>query len=339
MTDVVGPESLQSKQMLQGWGVSLLLHIGVVFAAVTMMPKMTIVLEQEPFRWEVALVEPSQEALPQEVAPSVAQVQPPKPTPVHTVRPVEPPHESVMPHVATQESPQMIHPVIEQPKPEQPIEPIERVVHAETKPAEAQDATKEEVKEPVPITKEVVAAIEPTAPTYTYQAPVAAPSSPVVEPRSEPVTESAPSVAALEPAPTTPAPSSVAATPIEPIAAPSVSAARERSPVVASAVPQRPPTKANYAWLAESLGRRIAALMHYPSAARLNGWEGRVVLRAVIRADGHLADVTVQKSSGYDALDRAAVETVRLACPLHMKHQLSTTEVAVNVPIVYSLSN
>ncbi len=108
---------------------------------------------------------------------------------------------------------------------------------------------------------------------------------------------------------------------------------------VTEAMQPRPSMRADYGWLAESLWRRVAELKRYPSSARLNGWEGRVVLRAVIRSDGHLADISVQNSSGYDALDKAAIEAVRLACPLHMKHELGRPEVAVSLPIVYSLSH
>ncbi|MBX9657936.1 MAG: energy transducer TonB, partial [Nitrospiraceae bacterium] len=79
-------------------------------------------------------------------------------------------------------------------------------------------------------------------------------------------------------------------------------------------------------------------LTRYPSSARLNGSEGKVVLRVVLRADGHLVDVVVHRSSGHEVLDRAAMETVRLACPIHMKQALSAAEVAVYVPIVYSLA-
>lgn len=110
------------------------------------------------------------------------------------------------------------------------------------------------------------------------------------------------------------------------------------APLVAKAAPVRPATKADNAWLAESLGRRIREVTRYPSSARLNGTEGKVVLRVVLRADGQLAEVTVHRSSGHEVLDRAAMETIRLACPLHMKQALSAPEVAVYVPIVYSLA-
>jgi protein TonB len=119
----------------------------------------------------------------------------------------------------------------------------------------------------------------------------------------------------------------------------------EAEPVVKETVPQvavathpAPSIKVDHGWLADSLRRRLAELKRYPSTARLNGWEGKVVLRAVIRADGHLAEVKVHRSSGYDALDNAAIEAIRLVCPLHMHQPLGTSEVAVYVPIVYSLA-
>jgi protein TonB len=92
-------------------------------------------------------------------------------------------------------------------------------------------------------------------------------------------------------------------------------------------------------WLAESLWRRVAELKRYPSAARLNGQEGKVILKAVIRSDGQLADVVVQKSSGHSVLDEAAIEAVKLACPLYMKQAIGKPQIVVSLPIVYSLAN
>lgn len=110
-------------------------------------------------------------------------------------------------------------------------------------------------------------------------------------------------------------------------------------PVVARAESRTPGrVKADYSWLADSLRRRLAEVRRYPATARLNGWEGKVVLRAVIRADGHLAEVTVYRSSGHETLDQAAIEAIRLVCPLHLPQALGTSAVAIYVPITYSLS-
>ncbi len=100
-----------------------------------------------------------------------------------------------------------------------------------------------------------------------------------------------------------------------------------------------PEPKADNRWLAESLWRRVAELKRYPNSARMNSQEGKVIVKAVIRSDGHLADVFVQKSSGYSALDAAAIETVKLACPLHMKQAIGKPQIVVSLPIVYSLAN
>jgi periplasmic protein TonB len=112
---------------------------------------------------------------------------------------------------------------------------------------------------------------------------------------------------------------------------------QESAPQVAMAASPTPAIKVDHGWLAELLRRRLAEIKRYPSSARLNGDEGKVVLRAVIRADGHLSEVKVHRSSGHEALDNAALESIRLVCPLHMHQPLGMSEVAVYIPIVYSL--
>ncbi len=49
----------------------------------------------------------------------------------------------------------------------------------------------------------------------------------------------------------------------------------------------------------------------YPQAARRAGWEGTVVLRINIGADGNVKNVATQKSTGFDALDESAAESVK----------------------------
>ncbi len=65
--------------------------------------------------------------------------------------------------------------------------------------------------------------------------------------------------------------------------------------------------------------------------------EGEVIVRAVIEANGNLMDVQIRKSSRNDHLDEAALDVVRQACPLHMKHQLEVAQVVIDLPISYSL--
>ena len=123
------------------------------------------------------------------------------------------------------------------------------------------------------------------------------------------------------------------------LAKPAKSVVQEPAPQVAVASSPTPVVKVDHGWLAELLRRRLAEIKRYPSTARLNGDEGKVVLRAVIRADGHLSEVKVYRSSGHKELDNAAIESIRLVCPLHMHQPLGTSEVAVYIPIVYSLGS
>ena len=49
----------------------------------------------------------------------------------------------------------------------------------------------------------------------------------------------------------------------------------------------------------------------YPQVARRQGWEGTVVLRINIGAGGDVENVTTQKSTGHDALDESAAQSVK----------------------------
>jgi protein TonB len=344
--------------------VSVGVHAVLVGLAFIITAQVQPILKEEIFQWEVALVQPSPDSPRTETAQSTPTVQPSKPTPVLTVQTVQPvqPVEP-MTRVATPTSPEIVHPTIVPPKPE----PVQEIVQAKVQPVTPQEIkkeeiTKEEVKpqdvvKPEPVQEIVQAKVMPVAPVATAQAyEPPAPSqvrhaevAPVIHHESPSPEEMAPewrplvavregaAKAMSEPAAASPAPAVAESAPVAaaPVRAP---AHHADALVVASPASVRPATKADNAWLAESLGRRIKELTRYPSAARLNGSEGKVVLRVILRADGHLADVTVHRSSGHEVLDRAAMETVRLACPIHMKQALSAAEVVVYVPIVYSLA-
>lgn len=362
MIDAMRPDPPASKQMMQGWTLSLVLHLGLVMAAVTMMPHMQIVLDQDPFTWEVSLIELSsqQETVREETPVPLPAVEAPQTPRVQPPPPVDPVAERTMPRVAPQQSAQVVHPVVEPPKP-QPIQPVEEVHPEPVKPMEAPDMNKAEVREPEPVAKEVAkpesvqepvreAAAEPAAPRDIYETPASVDSRSVVEAHQEstavasappsPLAERAHTSPSSSPSVAEPKPSEESPSPVSP---PASSTASEPPTQVAKAASQplshTPAAKADHRWVGESLWRRVAELKRYPSTARLNGLEGRVILKAVIRADGHLAEVSVVKSSGHAVLDAAAMEAVKLACPLHMKHSIGPPQIVVSLPIVYSLAN
>lgn len=49
----------------------------------------------------------------------------------------------------------------------------------------------------------------------------------------------------------------------------------------------------------------------YPVVARRNGYQGRVVVRLEVAADGRTTGAEVLQSSGYDVLDQSAVDTLK----------------------------
>lgn len=308
--------------------------------------------------------------------PQVQPVTPPPQPKRQAVRPPQPVSEPtpqvVTREVATRVEPQAVERVVT--PVERVAEPIQRTVEpvAQERPAVQEQVVREQVT-PQPVEQRVpetsVQAVQQAAPVQAIQSmdvqspTVVAQAAPVVTTESASsavqhtvVETAAPSIverteaaAVVEtaapverPAPPAPpvappAPVVEAAPPSPPIVA-AAPAQLEEHQVVARVVPEkRTPSKADYAWLAESLHRRIVELRHYPSTARLNGWEGKVVLRVTLRQDGELQQVEVVKSSGYESLDTAAVEAVRRACPLHMQRQVHAPTVVVNVPIQYSL--
>ena len=77
----------------------------------------------------------------------------------------------------------------------------------------------------------------------------------------------------------------------------------------------------------------------YPIQAKRMGWEGRVVLRVDVLADGSPGAVTLAKSSGHELLDEAALEAVRRWKFVPAKRDGSPVSSSVNVPINFNLKN
>lgn len=72
----------------------------------------------------------------------------------------------------------------------------------------------------------------------------------------------------------------------------------------------------------------------YPLIARRMGWEGRVVLSIRICEDGSVSEIKVLESSGYEVLDKNAVETVKKVAHLFPR---PPTDVIVRLPVSYRL--
>jgi periplasmic protein TonB len=97
--------------------------------------------------------------------------------------------------------------------------------------------------------------------------------------------------------------------------------------------------RADFGWLMRMLWGRITERKRYPHEARMNQWEGRVIVRVVINEQGQLLDASVAMSSGYEVLDRAALEVIRESCPLTLSQPLGRERIVLRIPIQYKLSS
>ncbi|EJN38527.1 TonB family protein [Pseudomonas sp. GM84] len=156
--------------------------------------------------------------------------------------------------------------------------------------------------------------VPPQIPPMTIE--FAAPAPPVVEPPppapAPPVVEPPPPVVdelAAKPKPKPkPLPKPVAKQPPKP--QPKPVEAPPPAPVAAPAPPAPPapapvtPPSANAAYLKNPAPE-------YPQMALRRGWEGTVLLRVEVLASGKPGQIQIQKSSGRDALDAAALAAVK----------------------------
>ena len=77
----------------------------------------------------------------------------------------------------------------------------------------------------------------------------------------------------------------------------------------------------------------------YPGMATSRGWEGTVRLLVRVSAEGLSEEVTLQRSSGYDVLDEAAIEAVQKWKFIPAKRGDTQVSSSVIVPIDFILTN
>ncbi|MGP0593397.1 energy transducer TonB [Nitrospira sp. T9] len=100
---------------------------------------------------------------------------------------------------------------------------------------------------------------------------------------------------------------------------------------------QRRETQPDYGWLITDLRMMLERLKFYPEIARLNKWEGKVVVHMKVLEGGHLIDMEIQESSGFEVLDQTALTIVRQASPLDLGHPLPSNQVSLSVPLTFLL--
>jgi len=88
--------------------------------------------------------------------------------------------------------------------------------------------------------------------------------------------------------------------------------------------------KVNFTYIRDLIQKDTA----YPHMAKKRGLEGKVVVSFTVCADGEAQDITITESSGFEILDRSAVEAVKKASPFPKPPDKAT----LIIPVVYKLN-
>ena len=91
-------------------------------------------------------------------------------------------------------------------------------------------------------------------------------------------------------------------------------------------------------YYSNQLGKEFAKYKQYPRVARMRNWQGTVQIQVKLDASGAVVASTISQSSGYDVLDKQALEMVQKASPLPRPPEaLRDREFTVIVPVVFRL--
>ena len=174
----------------------------------------------------------------------------------------------------------------------------------------------------------------------------AAVPSPAPRPKAEPVVHRqapAPILTRREAPASAPSAPSVAQAPASAESAPATVPASPRPAAAAplAAVPRIDDGavfRSDLAGYGESFGRWLARHRSYPRMAQIRGWQGQVEVRVHVAKKGSVIDVVVTRSSGFEVLDRQALDMVKQADPLpDLPNSLKGQEFTLDIPITFRL--
>ena len=86
------------------------------------------------------------------------------------------------------------------------------------------------------------------------------------------------------------------------------------------------------------MSREFAKHKQYPRLAQMRGWQGTSKVELHIDANGNITSSAISESSGFEALDKQALEMVRKASPLPLPPEvLRGREFTIIVPVAFRL--
>jgi protein TonB len=190
----------------------------------------------------------------------------------------------------------------------------------------------------------VKAAPQPAPPKPQAQEPPPPPivKPPPPKPKPSPIAKAEPKIPAAKPAPAPPPAAAVeapppSAPPSPPAAAPGPTAKidpQPTSPLPSSEGPDALSIR-QYSIEVAGLAKKFKT---YPRVARDNNWEGKVVIRVAVKANGINATYSVLESSGHEVLDKQALEMVtRGRGRAQIPPALRGKEFTFDIPVFYEM--
>jgi protein TonB len=86
------------------------------------------------------------------------------------------------------------------------------------------------------------------------------------------------------------------------------------------------------------LSREFAKHKQYPRMAQMRGWQGTAKVELHVDANGSVTSSSISESSGFEILDKQALEMVRKATPLPQPPEaLRGREFTIIVPVAFRL--
>ena len=180
---------------------------------------------------------------------------------------------------------------------------------------------------------------EPPKPRAEEPPPPPPRVKPVAKPSPVPLPKAPRSVA--KPPPAQSAPRIQQSAPVEAApAAPSAPAPAARVEPQATPPAQSAPDTGSLDDYRMELMRVARKYKRYPRAAMDNNWEGRVVVRMVVGANGMISSISIAASTGHEVLDKQALDMIQKAkggvlIPPALRGKAFTLE----IPVIYSLKD
>lgn len=88
--------------------------------------------------------------------------------------------------------------------------------------------------------------------------------------------------------------------------------------------------------LLKEMTKQIQRHLIYPEVARINGWHGKVLVQFQLLGSGDIREVKTFESSGYMALDNAAIKAVRALQKIDLGSVRFQHPIMLRLPVIFT---